>query len=57
MIYVSVDPTSVRELIQMLKNVMSVVLLDEFEITRGGVLLLVFSRIMWGLIKSKNDYV
>lgn len=57
MIYVSVDPTSVGELIQMLKNVMRLALLDEFEITRGGVLLLVFSKIMWGLIKSKNDYV
>lgn len=52
MIYVSVDPTSVGELIQMLKNVMRLALLDEFEITRGGVLLLVFSKIMWGLIKS-----
>lgn len=57
MIYVSVDPTSVGELIQMLKNVMRLALLDEFGITRGGVLLLVFSKIMWGLIKSKNDYV
>lgn len=39
MIYVLVDPTSVRELIQMLKNAMiSVALLEEFEITRGGVL-------------------
>lgn len=57
MIYVSVDPTSVGELIQMLKYVMRLALVDEFEITRGGVLLLVFSKIMWGLIKSKNDYV